>query len=122
MSFLSFFQKAKSQSELKSDAKKFSVVIPVYSVYDKKAKTYSPPFLASRHSVALRMVTASCSDTNSLIRLYPHDYRLDHIGFFCESTGVLSSLTEKEIVVEMSNIFGELSSTGDELSGNKEDY
>ena len=99
---MSFLNRFRSQKRLKESAKNFQVVIPVYSVYDKKAQSYSPPFLASRHTVAIRMVTASCSDPNSLVCMYPNDYRLDQIGFFCEATGALSSLEEKEIVMEMS--------------------
>lgn len=77
------------------------MVSNVYAIYDKKAVCFGSPFLAVNHATAIRMVQAAMDD-NSFLTKYPHDYRLDRVATFDDSTGIFSCV--QEIVVEVSNL------------------
>ena len=75
----------------------------VYSIYDKKSESYSPPFIAYNHTCAKRMVAAAMTE-GSLLKMFPNDYRLDFIGTFEDAFGNFKSFANKDIVCEVSNL------------------
>lgn len=74
-----------------------------YAIFDKKAETYGMPFPALNHAVACRMVSASM-DEGSMLRLYPHDYRVEKVATFEDTFAMFDSPEKKEIVAEVSNL------------------
>ena len=64
--------------------------VNVYSIYDRKGKSYSPPFLANTDELAIRMVVGSISPTSNLA-LYPSDFQLYHLGSFSDVSGLFTS-------------------------------
>ena len=75
----------------------------VYAIYDKKAETYSQPFLALNNSVACRMVQASM-DPVSLLTQFPHDYRLDKVAVYDDTFAKFLQVRGKVIIAEVSNL------------------
>lgn len=64
--------------------------VNVYSIYDRKGQSYSPPFLAQTDELAVRMVVGSISPTSNLA-LYPSDFQLYFLGSFSDSSGLFTS-------------------------------
>lgn len=62
----------------------------IYSIYDVKSETYSPPFLQKNDVEAKRSFQEVCNDKNSMIAKYPEDFTLCSIGTFNDSIGMLS--------------------------------
>lgn len=62
------------------------MIISNYSVFDRKANSYSPIFQAQNHDVARRMIISSLSDSNQMV-LYPQDFVLVHLSDFDSETG-----------------------------------
>lgn len=60
-----------------------------YSFFDKKSRTYLPPFMAKSEDEAVRQATSASNYTNSLISKFPNDYALFFIGEFDEKEGII---------------------------------
>lgn len=60
-----------------------------YSFFDKKSRTYLPPFMANSEEEAVRQATSASNYTNSLISKFPNDYALFFIGEFDEKEGII---------------------------------
>lgn len=58
-----------------------------FSVYDKRLKSWYPPFYARSISEATRTWEAVRFDPASLIAKFPDDYLCYHIGHFSEDSG-----------------------------------
>ena len=64
----------------------------VYSIYDRKAQSYSNPFLSATDEMAVRVVVSSISP-QSQFALYPSDFQLYRLGSFSDSSGLFTSDT-----------------------------
>lgn len=62
----------------------------VYSVYDMKAGSYTPPFLARTPGEAVRIIANTVRSVESILAQYPADFQLVLVGEWDEMTGVLS--------------------------------
>lgn len=60
----------------------------LYSVYDIKAETYAPPFIARNDKVAFRMILDVCRDPQISLVQYPADYQVRVLGEWFEDTGI----------------------------------
>lgn len=60
-----------------------------YSIYDRKALQYHPPFFASTDGSALRSLTDLVNDSNSTIGRHPGDYVLYYIGDYDDQLGAM---------------------------------
>lgn len=59
----------------------------LYSVYDKKAQYFAPPFAARNNGEALRMFQMLVNDKNTTPGKYPEDYNLAILGEFDDVSG-----------------------------------
>lgn len=60
-----------------------------YSIYDRKALQYHPPFFASTDGSALRSVTDLVTDTNTSVGRHPGDYVLFYVGEYDDQVGAM---------------------------------
>lgn len=67
----------------------------IYSVYDSKAETYTPPFFQHHEAMAVRTFGDCCNDINHTFGKHPEDYTLTDLGFYDDSTG---TITQDKIV------------------------
>ena len=70
-----------------------------YSIFDKKAGTYSNPVFCVSQGVALRMLMDLVSDQRTSIAKYPSDFALYEVGSFDEVSGSLLPTTENGSIV-----------------------
>jgi len=64
--------------------------LPVFSIYDSKAKFFGQPHLQQNADVALRAFSNAVNTPGNPIYEHPEDYSLIEIGTFDDETGVLS--------------------------------
>lgn len=60
-----------------------------YSVYDRKALQYYPPFFAATDGAASRMFSDLANDGNTNVGRHPSDYVLYRIGQYNDQKGAL---------------------------------
>lgn len=72
-----------------------------YSLYDAKALTYSPPFLASAHGQAVRMVMELAQDANTTVGRHPADFTLYCVGQFNDATGSMLPADVREHISDV---------------------
>lgn len=70
--------------------------IPMYSVKDKKADEFGPPYCAKNDKVAMRMFQQLLEKASPWAVM---DYALYQIGYFDPVTGVVDALAVKEVSV-----------------------
>lgn len=63
----------------------------IYSVFDGKAQTFSPPFIAKTDAEAIRILESVVIDERTTIGKYPDDYTLFAVGEWNEDSGITSS-------------------------------
>lgn len=59
----------------------------IYSIYDKKALTYFPPFCVENKIQAIRGVEGTVNSSGNVLNSYPDDFALYFIAEFDEKTG-----------------------------------
>lgn len=62
----------------------------IYSVYDSKAQTYTPPFFQHQEAMALRTFTDCCNDPGHTFGMHPDDYTLYHLGTYNDNSGTIT--------------------------------
>lgn len=77
------------------------MIMNCYSIYDRKALVYSPPFYAVNHGSAIRMVTDTVSDPNTSLSRHPADYVLYHVGQWDDAKGLLAPLNIMDHVIDV---------------------
>lgn len=70
-----------------------------YTVHDKKALTYGPPFWQATDGVAVRMFQELANDRSSTVGRHPADFALYRVGSYDDSTGALVGV-QPEFVVD----------------------
>lgn len=65
------------------------MLLQAYSIYDRKALQYHPPFFASTDPAAVRMLSDLVQDTNSAVGRHPADYVLYGVGTYSDANGSL---------------------------------
>lgn len=63
----------------------------MYSVYDRKARTYAAPFSADSDAAAVRMFTQAVMSDDIALSQYPADFDLCKIGTFDLILGLLAA-------------------------------
>jgi len=63
----------------------------VYSVFDKKAGIYSPPFYAPHNEIAMRNVSMAARNLESQLGQYPADFALYRLGYFDDESGLFQT-------------------------------
>lgn len=78
-----------------------------YSIYDEKAKEFSPPFFTINDNLAKRIVMESMRGKSMMLSSYPDDFKLYCIGEFNKTTGKIEGYDMPVLVVsvvELDNI------------------
>lgn len=60
-----------------------------FSVYDRAARAYSPPFYQQTRGLAERVFAGLCTDPDTTVAKNPGDFELYEVGAFDTETGVL---------------------------------
>lgn len=78
----------------------------LYTVYDKKAQSYSAPMAASSNELAIRSFKAQVNDPNVSNMLYhaPNDFALYRSGCHDTETGEISETRFVTLVAEASEL------------------
>lgn len=67
----------------------------LYSVFDKKAVAYAPPFVAANHATAMRVVESAVRGGDSNLASYPQDFVLYCVGTMDMHLGVIHTSNEQ---------------------------
>ena len=62
----------------------------MFTVYDSKAQTYTPPFFDHAEGRALRTFADCCNDYGHQFGKHPEDYTLFDCGIFDDDTGTIT--------------------------------
>lgn len=65
------------------------MILRCYSIYDRKAVQYHPPFFASTDGAAVRSLSDLVNDTNTQVGRHPNDYVLFFIGDYDDQKGAM---------------------------------
>lgn len=68
------------------------MILKLFSVFDVKADSYSPPFAAPTVGHAMRSFQQLAEDKNGLPGKYPGDFKLVELGTFNDVTGNLQAV------------------------------
>lgn len=71
-----------------------------YSIYDRKALQYHPPFFTSTDGQAARSLSDLVQDNNTTIGRHPGDYVLYCIGTYDDAKGLMAPLSPVRHVVD----------------------
>lgn len=69
------------------------MILNAYSIYDRKALQYHPPFFASADGAAVRSMLDLVNDSNTNIGRHPGDYVLFRVGDWDDEHGKFSPHT-----------------------------
>ena len=76
------------------------MIINGYTIYDRKALTYSPPFFAVADGAAVRMFQDLAGDTNTQVGRHPGDFVLYRCGGYDDASGSLLPVTALQHIVD----------------------
>lgn len=78
------------------------MILNAYSIYDRKALQYHPPFYASTDGSAARTFSELVNDTNTSIGRHPADYVLYRVGQYDDQKGQLIPISPLDHVMDAS--------------------
>jgi len=67
------------------------MIVTVFSIFDEKAETYSPPFFMPQIGQGIRWFSDLVKDPSTHISKHPSDYKLYKIGEFNDVTSEIVS-------------------------------
>lgn len=76
------------------------MILRAYSIYDRKALQYHPPFYASTDASAVRSLADLANDNQTTVGRHPADYVLYHIGEYDDQTGRLTPVSPLNHVMD----------------------
>jgi len=76
------------------------MILQIFSIYDRKAKAYTRPFYETNEMTASRSFAQALRDTESQFSKTPEDFRMDRLGEFDDSNGVISAYESPEPIME----------------------
>ena len=88
----------------------------IYSVYDRKAKSYISLFLADTDGLAMRMVSTAARDTTTSLYQYAEDFTLYLLGDFDVLSGLLTSCEPPQFVETVLNLKGSVANGASAIS------
>lgn len=74
------------------------MIYKAYTIHDRKALTYSPPFFQLQDGQAVRMLQDLVGDTGTQIGRHPADFVLYRIGTYDDSNGGMSATVLEHVV------------------------
>ena len=72
--------------------------VNMYSIYDSKTKTFSPPFPDLRDESAIRQFSEQCLDPQNNLSKYSMDYTLFTVGTYDDEMGQMNSAVPTELI------------------------
>ena len=79
----------------------------MYSVYDRKSKSYAPPFLEITDGTAIRAISdIIANNTSHPFARYSEDFKLVRIGFFDEESAKVDN-DKMADVIKLDQLIGE---------------
>lgn len=78
------------------------MIIKVYSIFDKKAETYGPPFFMLKEQMAVRAFSDISNDMSTMLSKHPEDYELYEIGEYNDNTADIKQNSKRFIVNALS--------------------
>lgn len=69
------------------------MLLQAYSIFDRKALQYHPPFFASTDAAAVRSLSDLVQDPNTTVGRHPNDYVLYGVGTYSDADGSLQPIT-----------------------------
>lgn len=85
--------------------------LQAFSVYDEKAQSYNLPFFYPQINLAVRALTDSLQNPDSIVARHPEDFTLYHIGTFNDLTGKMESFVEPRPVCRATEIINSMKIT-----------
>ena len=76
----------------------------VYTIYDKKVNSYSPPFFVVHPQQAIRSLTQTVNDSESQIKQFPEDFALYSLGTYDDATGLFTQNTTPQFICEANSL------------------
>jgi hypothetical protein len=70
----------------------------VFSIFDQKAKAFTPPFFMHSEGMAHRAFMDQVNNKESQIHAHPEDYTLFKIGEFDDNAGAISGMSPQTMV------------------------
>lgn len=77
------------------------MILKAYSVYDRKALTYNPPYYAPTDGAAIRIIADAANDANSSLGRHPHDYVLFCLGEYDDQKGLLTPMQPLAHIIDV---------------------
>lgn len=78
----------------------------IYSIYDIKARSYSPLMTIDNDDIAIRHVQNGLAQDSNLSK-YPQDFRLFSFGTWNEETGNFILEDQPRLVLEIASLIGD---------------
>lgn len=75
----------------------------MFTIYDKKAAAYLPPFFMRTNAEAVRAVQSSANDPKSNLGRYPTDFQLIYVGDWDDLTGVVKPESH-QVIAEVNDL------------------
>lgn len=80
------------------------MILKMYSVYDMKVGTFSPPMFMHADGQAVRSLIDAAADPNSLIGRHPGDFQLYRLGEWEDSTARFMPHTAPEHICSAESV------------------
>lgn len=80
------------------------MILKAYTIYDNKALQYHPPFFASTHGAACRMLSDLVNDSNTNVGRHPGDYVLYCVGSYDDQLGAMIPIAPLEHVRDATSL------------------
>lgn len=80
------------------------MLIRYFSIYDRKATIFMPPFHALTDAAAVRSVQDAMSDPQTSLHRHPDDFVLFAVGEFDDASGVYTSQIPARHVVDVASL------------------
>lgn len=91
----------------------------LYSVRDKVADAYIPPFLLQSDAMAVREFAAACNMPDHKFGVHSEDYSLFKVGTFDDVTGIITPFVEPLFLMAARNAVKQLKLPIDGPNGEK---
>lgn len=76
------------------------MILQAYSIFDRKALQYHPPFYASTDGQAVRNFSDLANDPNTTVGRHPSDYVLYCVGCYNDANGFLEPFSPLRHVMD----------------------
>lgn len=76
------------------------MLLQAFSIYDRKALVYHPPFFAPTVPAAIRVLADLVQDTNTSVGRHPGDYVMYLVGNYSDSNGTLEPIQPLQHVMD----------------------